>query len=115
MKDKTRARERFLRDPLPARLGGISASLARISSSARSEGGGASVAEMIQEVKYYIEWTAAEAELEVAAELVDIQVGLALWQSALQRAGGFPAQRSLLAWQAKKWSDAILAASGLLG
>ena len=36
MKDMENLRERFLRDPLPRRLGGIAATMGRISSSARN-------------------------------------------------------------------------------
>lgn len=115
MKDKTRVKARFLRDPIPRRMGGIAASLARISSSARREGGGESVAEMMQEVKYYIEWTAAELDPEVAADLVDIQIALALWQSGWAQAAKNRHQRNILSFQAKKWSDRVMAASGLLG
>lgn len=114
MKDRTKAKERFLRDPLPRRLGGIAASLARISSSARRESGQESVEEMIREVKYYIEWTAAETEPEIAAELVNIQVALALWGSGWKETGKLHHPRSILSFQAKLWSERVLQLSGLL-
>ena len=62
MKNKERRRDRYLRDPLPVRLAGLAADLARVASSARHESGAASVAEMLEESQYFIEWTAAEAE-----------------------------------------------------
>lgn len=62
-----------MRDPLPIRLAGLAAELRRVSSSAKREGGAGSVAEMLEESQYYIEWTAAEAEIEISAELVDMQ------------------------------------------
>lgn len=37
---------------------------------------------MLEESQYPIEWTAAEAPVELAAELVDLQVLLALWRRA---------------------------------
>jgi len=114
MIDRDRKKQRYLRDPLPVRLGGLAADLARISSSARHESGGASVQAMIEESRYYIEWTAAEAEPEITAELVDIQRMLTAWLRAWPEAQHSLAQRTLLSVQAKKWSDQVLGFSGLL-
>jgi hypothetical protein len=115
MKNLERKRQRYLRDPLPVRLAGLAADLARVASSARRVTGGDSVAEMLEESQYYIEWTACEAEPEIAAELVDIQVMLALWRKAWPEAQHQRTQRTLLSVQAKKWSDQIMDFSGLLG
>jgi hypothetical protein len=46
--------------------------------------------------------------------LVDLQVMLGLWLQAWPEAARHPSQRALLAFQAKKWSDQVLAYSGLL-
>ena len=113
MINKDRKRERFLRDPLPVRLAGLASDLARVASSARREVGAESVASMLEESQYFIEWTAAEAEPEVAAELVDIQRMVALWRKAWPEAQLSRTQRTLLSVQAKKWSDQVLAYSGL--
>ena len=114
MNNRERKKQRYLRDPLPLRLAGLAADLARISSSARRTSGGSSVEEMLEESQYYIEWTAAEAEPEVAAELVDIQILLALWRKAWPEAQHSVTQRTLLSVQAKKWSDQVLDYSQLL-
>jgi hypothetical protein len=113
MINKERKRERFLRDPLPVRLAGLAADLARVSSSARRETGAESVASMLEESQYYIEWTAAETEPEIAAELVDIQRMVALWRKAWPEMQGHSTQRTLLSVQAKKWSDQVLGYSGM--
>lgn len=113
MKNKDRKRERFLRDPLPLRLGAIAADLARVASSARHETGAASVAEMLEESQYYIEWTAAEADPEIAGELVDIQRLIVAWRRAWPETHQSKPQRVLLSVQAKKWSDQVLRYSGL--
>ncbi len=34
----------------------------------------------MQESKLFIEWTAQDAEIEIAAELVELQIHLACWQ-----------------------------------
>ncbi len=114
MKNRDQIRARFLRDPLPVRLGSLATDLARISSSARRVGGAAAVEAMMEESLYFIEWTAAEAEPEIAAELVDIQLLLGLWRRAWPTAQQENAQRTLLSVQAKKWSDQVLDYSGLL-
>ena len=112
MKNKERKRERFLRDPLPTRLAGIAADLARVASSARHATGSESVMEMLEESQYYIEWTAAEAEIEIAAELVDLQRLIAAWRRVWQEAQQSQAQRILLSVQAKKWSDQVAGYAG---
>ena len=114
MINRERKRERYLRDPLPVRLAGLAADLERIASSARYSGGAASVVEMLEESQYYIEWTAAEAEPEVASELVDIQRMIVAWRRAWPEAQNSPTQRTLLTVQAKKWADQVLEYSGLL-
>lgn len=53
-----RRKERFLRDSLPVRLGGIAADLARVSSCAQHEGSNDTVAMMLEESQWFIEWTA---------------------------------------------------------
>jgi len=114
MINQDRIRERYLADPLPVRLGGLAADLARVSASARHPEGSTIVARMLEESQYFIEWTAAEAEPEIAAELVDLQRMIALWRKAWPEAQHSQAQRTLLAVQAKKWSDQVLDYSGLL-
>ena len=114
MRNRDRIRERYLKDPLPIRLAGLAADLGRIASSARHISGSASVTQMLEESQYFIEWTAAEADPEIAAELVDIQVMLSLWRKAWPEAQSHQTQRTLLSVQAKKWSNQVLDYSGLL-
>jgi hypothetical protein len=113
MPNKEKMRERFMRDPLPRRLGGLAATLGRVSSVARKSSDPANVARLMEEAKYMIEWTAAETEPEVAAELVSIQTFLNLWLRAWDSASQHKAQRTLLSVQAKHWSDRALDFSGL--
>ncbi len=114
MSDNEKLRQRFLRDPLPRRLGGLSATLARISSSAREREASTVVAGLLDEAKHMIEWTAADAEPEIAAELVQMQILISLWQHAWETANNDQGQRTLLSAQAKDWSDKVLGVSGLL-
>lgn len=114
MKDSEQLRERFLRDPLPRRLGGLAATLGRISSSARKSTDPSVVLNLLDEAKHLIEWTAAETEPETAAELVRMQTMITLWQRAWEAASQNPRQRTLLAVQAKDWSDKAVDFSGLV-
>jgi hypothetical protein len=113
MRNQEQRRERYLRDPLPIRLGGLAADLARVASTAWHENGRAAT-EMLEESQWYIEWTAAEAEPEIAAELVNIQVMLAIWRRAWPEAQKSKVQRTLLSVQAQQWADQVLDYSGLL-
>jgi hypothetical protein len=112
MKNLERIKTRYLKDPWPTRLAGIAADLGRVSSSARHTTGSESVAQMLEESQYFIEWTAAELDPEVAGELVNIQVLIALWRRAWPEAQHQPQQRTILSVQAKTWADQILGLAG---
>jgi len=114
MIDKEMQRERFMRDPLPRRLGGLAATLGRISSSARKSSDPAVVSDLLYEARRLIEWTAGETDPEVAAELVRMQILLTVWQKAWETASQNPHERLLLSLQAKDWSDKAVDFSGLV-
>lgn len=111
---REKLRERFLREPLPRRLGGLVATLGRISSSARRSTDPAIVANLLDESKHLIEWTAADTDPETAAELVRMQTMITLWQHAWDEASQSPRQRLLLSVQAKDWADKAMDFSGLV-
>jgi len=114
MTDNEKRKQRFLRDPLEKRLGGLAATLARISSSARNSESPVIVENLLDEAKHYIEWTAADAEVETAAELVQMQRLITLWQKSWKNAFQDPSQRVVLSTLAKDWADRTLQSSGLL-
>jgi len=114
MRDRLPLRERYLGDSLPIRLGGLAANLRRIRSFAVHENGGEAVVSLIEECKYFIEWTASEAPIETAAQLVDLQVQLARWQHHWARIWSDPMGRQRLAEHSLAWSDRVLGLSGLL-
>lgn len=113
MANREKLRERYLRDPLPRRLGGLAATLGRISSSARESSDPLTVVRLLEEAKYLIEWTAADAEPETAAELISMQTLINLWLKAWDNASQHREQRILLSVQAKHWSDRAMDFSGL--
>lgn len=114
MRDWTAIRERYLRDKLPTRLGGLAANLARIRSFSDHPDHRAAVESLLEESKFFIEWTAADAEVNMAAELVELQVQLARWQRNWASIWADAVQRMQVAEQAHRWSKRVLEMSGLL-
>ena len=100
-------------DPLPVRLGGLAANLSRIKSFSEKEASRDTVASLIDESKRFIEWTAAQAEIEIAAKLVELQVQLVLWQLQWQSIWTDSTKRAQIAEQSSTWSKQVLEMSGL--
>lgn len=105
--------EAFIRESPERQLGALAANLARVASSARRAARASIIPPMLTESIEFIEWTAPRVSPEVAEELVDLQVLLGLWREIWPKAQADVAQRTLLSFQAKKWSDQVLAMSGL--
>ena len=78
------------------------------------EGNREAVESLIDESKHFIEWTAAEAELDTAAELIELQVQLVRWWRNWARIWADPAQRSQVAERSAAWSQRVSEMSGLL-
>ncbi|HAG84256.1 MAG TPA: hypothetical protein DCL61_24645 [Cyanobacteria bacterium UBA12227] len=114
MRNWTERKQRYLRDDLPIRLGGIAANLARIKSFSEDVRNQILVESIIQESKWFIEWTAKDVEIEIAAELVELQVQLACWQYSWARIWEDTEQRMVVREQARVWSEKVLNMSGLL-
>jgi hypothetical protein len=114
MKDWIAIRERYLRDAVPVRLGGLAANLARIRAFAALGGSDDVVASLIHESRHFIEWTAAAMEVNAAAELVSLQVELAVWERTWPRIREDPSMRKELTEKAEDWSRRVMNMSGLL-
>lgn len=114
MKDWTQIRERYMRDDIPVRLGGLAANLSRIKSFAENEASQAVVESLIDESKMFIEWTAAQTEISTAEKLVELQIQLALWQLQWKAIWSDPSKRRQVAQQSANWSKLVLDLSGLL-
>lgn len=112
--NKEARRQRYLRDPLPIRLGGIAANLARVASCAESQLNSRAVVDMIYESKFFIEWAAPTAPIETAATLVELQLALVQWQNTFSKQHSDPAVCSVLSKFAREWSERLLQMSGLL-
>lgn len=103
-------RERFLRDPLQIRLGGLAADLARIASFGENPANHHAVASLLEEGKYFAEWMAPDAPLETQAVLAELQVSLALWERRWRQGLEVPRLRQ----EAEQQSAALLSLAGLV-
>ena len=103
-----------LRESVPTRLGELAASLARIRSFSNNDLNRNAVAHLIEESKFFVEWTAIDTAIDIAAELVELQVQLARWQLGWANIWADDSQRTKVADQAKVWSERVLEMSGLL-
>jgi hypothetical protein len=88
--------------------------LSRIKSFAAHEGGREAVESLLDESKFFIEWTGADAEVEAAAELAQLQLQLARWQHNWGRIWPDHKQRQGVVEQSSAWSKRVLEMSGLL-
>jgi hypothetical protein len=114
MKDWTKKKERYLHDDLPNRLGNLAVNLARITSLSDNVVNCDLVESLVEESKFFIEWTAIDVEIDKAAELVDLQIKLAQWQLMWAEIWANPTARMNVAKQAHNWSEYLLDMSGLL-
>lgn len=114
MNDIETIKDHYLRDTVSTRLGGLAANLARFGSFAKNVANQNAVYELLDESKWFIEWTAAETEIDTAAQLVELQVELSLWQLDWPAIWSNPAIRAAVATHSKSWSDRVLQLSGLL-
>jgi hypothetical protein len=97
---------RFLKDDVPTRLGGIAANLARLKSFSQMPNNKKAVRDLVEESKFFIEWAAPEASLEIQEELVNIQVQLALYS--------YSTRKKEIVNSAGTWAERVLKLSGLL-
>lgn len=114
MKNIEEIKTRYLKDELPVRLGGISSDLARIASFAPLKDNWEAVQSLLEESRFFIEWTAGETSLEQKVFLVELQVELALWHRVWTEIYTSTEQREKLSRQASSWSKKVLEMSGLV-
>ena len=114
MKNLSRIKERYMGDDLQVRLGGVAANLARIASFSDNPSHREAVEGLLEESKFFIEWTASEATVEMQAELAQLQVELARWHVRLDEDWSNEKARWDMAVAIKDWSETVLKLSGLL-
>ena len=109
MTDRTRLRERYLRDNWTRQVGNLASTLARLSSRASDARHDPMVADLLHEGTLLMEWSAPNVPPDLAVDLATMQRELLLWR----RIWPNDAVRSLLAFRARAMSDRLLEASGL--
>jgi len=114
MKDLPAIRKRYLRDDVLVRLGGLAANLARIKSFSDNPDHRDVVEHLIEESKFFIEWTALDTEADTRAELIEMQVELALWSVRWQDIWVNSEMRAAMSRRAGDWSRWVLQRSGFL-
>ncbi len=107
-------RFRYLRDPVPTRLGGLAANLARVASFSKHDGHQSAVSATMHESKWFIEWTATELSTEETAELVRLQSQLARWEIQSKDNWDNESWRRDLMNDSRRWSERLIGMSGLL-
>jgi hypothetical protein len=112
--DRTLHKDRFLKDDLPTRLGGIAANLARIRSFSKNPAHKQAVLDLIDQSKHYAEWATPSAPLNIQTELVELQIQLARWQLKIPSLWMDGDRRSEIASGAGHWAAKILELSGIM-
>ena len=102
MQNLEEIRRRFMKDDLSVQLGGIASNLARLESFSRMPNNKKVLKDLVEESKFFIEWAAPKASLDVQEELVNIQLQLAL----------YPEKSDVINYVGK-WADKLIRLSGL--
>ncbi len=115
MNNREALRERFLREPVPTRLGELAAALARFASFSGTHADYTEVSvRLLDEPLCYTEWTMPELDSQLQAELSEIQACLTEWQGKWESINANELQKRMVIRQAREWSELLLKASGLL-
>jgi hypothetical protein len=115
MRNQEAIRERYLRDDVSVRLGGLAANLARVASFLTLPDNRELIAGLLEESKFFIEWTAPDTDIETQAALIELQIQLAVVYYRWVHGMLTPDEQVRLAEQAQAWAAKSLALSGLLG
>ena len=114
MIDLSAKRTRYLKDSVQIRLGGIAANLSRVNTFSNNSKHSVVVSNLLNESRYFIEWTTKEADLETQIKLVEIQLQMSLWIQKWDDVWNNQSTRTQMAEESKKWSDQILKISGFM-
>ena len=108
MKDWITIQKRYLQDSVPIQLGGLASNLRRITSFSMYEGNREQVESLIQECKFFIEWTAKDTHIDAMADLADLQREITSWQRNWIKIWSGPILRKETADISRRWSDRVL-------
>jgi hypothetical protein len=114
MIDFNSKKSRYMKDSVPIRLGGLAANLARIDSFSNNLNHKDSVSHLINECRYFIEWTASDTEMGVQGELVELQVKLSIWYNYWNKIWSDESLRLKMAMESSQWSAHLLELAGII-
>lgn len=114
MKNLELIKERYLREPFNRKLGHLASDLARISSFLDNSINIKAAEDVLEESKFFIEWTAPEAPSHLQALLSEMQSKLALWHRHLIQKQENSASVKELRKMTKVWSIQLVEFSGLI-
>ncbi len=117
MKNLEMQRETFMREPWNKRLTHLATSLQKIDLFSIDDKQKEAVREVIEQSRWYIEWTArevCEVNVENAAELVDVARELTSWLFDWDNHWNDSKNREIMRQQAKAWSERVFKMSQLL-
>lgn len=114
MKSHPSTKSRFLADAVPLRIGAIAANLARLATFSRRPCNGAAVDSVIQESRFFIDWTARDVTEDLLEDLATCQRMLTRWHRSFATLWCDNERRSELSQTAREWSDRLIQRSGLL-
>jgi len=114
MSDWVSIRERYLKDGIDVRLGGLAANLARVGTLSRRDGYSDVASRLVVESGLFIEWTARDVPVATLVELAELQRMLSRWHHAWPKLWQDESQRETVAKAATEWSRRVLELSGLL-
>lgn len=106
-------RERFVRDDLAHRLGALAANLLRVETFCKRPGSLELARRVMEESKSFVEWSAKNASIDMAAELVQLQREVARWLRRWPKIASDPIIENEIAPWAARWAERVLAMSGL--
>ncbi len=106
-------RDRCDRDDLAHRLGALAANLLRVETFCKRPGSLELARRVMEESKAFVEWSAKNATVEVAAELVQLQSELSLWLRRWPKVAISPTIANEIGPWAARWAARVLAMSGL--
>ena len=107
MKDLAALRVRYEQDPIEIQIGGLASNLSRIAWFMKRPEVAADLSATFRESKYFAEWAAVHAPLEMQAALAEVQIEMALWERK-------SAQGRCSPEQPEAWAQRLLRMSGLV-
>ena len=110
MKDLAALRVRYEKDSVEVQIGGLASNLSRMAWCMKRSDAAADLSALCRESKYFAEWAANRASLEMQGVLAEVQLEVALWERMNARGRCSPEE----AEQPKTWAQRLLRLSGLI-